>query len=135
MLTGIVNLDVSAMPHNKVGGKGKAIDAYMKDVAASTGFTELQASTQYDIYNECSKLWGPMAEEYERMAETLHDPTSPEYKAREKLQLIKTSESRTDEYHDVVSFASVDELVEWKTFRFSKSQLNEMDLHVEEGRK
>ena len=76
-----------------------------------------------------------MAKQYEATADTLYSSTSPEHKNREKLQLIKTTESATDEYHDVLLFSAVENLVSWRTFHFNKNQVTEMDQKGEEGRK
>ena len=136
VLMGIVSCEVEDMPHNKVGGKTKAIQAYMTRVAQESEFDELKASTLADIYDNFEKLWGPMAKEYEAMTETLFAPESPEYTSREKLMLIKNSEDRIDEYSDVVSFPSVDSMVSMRIpFRFTAKQITEMESTGEEGRK
>ena len=120
----IVSCEVGDMPHNIVGGKTKSIAAFMSRIASETEFTEFQPSTLADIYSNFQKIWGPMAKEYETMAEALYAQESPEYANREKLQLIKNSEERTDEYSDVIFFPTVDAMVSMKTpFRFSSKDI------------
>ena len=130
-LTEIASRNVAAMPHNKVGGKTAAIKAFMTEQAAKFQYSEYSVGTLEDLYNDCQKLWGPMASEYELMAESLHEPDSPEAKNREKLQLIKVTEDRVDEYHEVVHFSSVSKLVTLKApFRFIVAHVNAMNINL-----